>query len=84
MIGLFVGAVIESHTVVSGLLHWLLLAVTELSEGGTEFLGHEVVNHRVDGTVEINANSAKEQEPIFLKRTGEKGVDNHKSPVGHP
>lgn len=84
MIWLLDDAVMEGHAVASRFLHGLLLTVAELSEGCTEFLGHEIVNHWVDGTVEINANSAKEQEPIFLERAGKKWVDNHKSSVGHP
>lgn len=63
---------------VSRFLHWLLLTVAELSEGRTKFLRHEIVNHWVDGTVEINANSAKEQEPIFLKGLERNELTNYK------
>lgn len=77
-------AVVEGYTVVGRFLQLFLLALTEFFEGCSEFLGHEVINNRVDGTIKVNANPTEQQEPMFLERLRQEGVNDHQGPVGHP
>lgn len=56
-------AVSQSHTVGGRLLHALGAAVAQLLERRAKFLRHGVVDDRVDGAVQVDAQAAEEQEP---------------------
>lgn len=60
------------------------VAVVQPTEGRTKLLGHQVVNHRVDGTVGIYADPAEEQEPGVQVRRAHEGVNEHQGSVRHP
>lgn len=74
----------ERNAVRSRLLHALRAAVTQLFESGAKLLGHGVVDDRVDGAVQVDAEAAEEQEPSVQVGLLQEGVDHHQGPVGHP
>jgi len=59
-------------------------AAQQLAEGGAELLRHGVVDDRVDGAVQVDAEAAEEQEVGVLVRLVQEGVDHHQCPVRHP
>lgn len=84
-----VGTVLHSTVVHRGggrgrLLSTPLLTLVQLPEGSPELLGHEVVDDGVDGTVQVDAEAAEEEEPGVEVRRVHKGVHHHQRAVGQP
>ena len=59
-------------------------AVAQLLERGSELLRHGVVDDRVDGAVQVDAQPAEEQEVCVLVHRVQEGVDHHQGTVRHP
>lgn len=74
---LFDNAVGECNAVRSRLLHALGTTVAQLFESGAELLGHGVIDDRVDGAVQVDAEAAEEQEPGVQVGLVQEGVDHH-------
>lgn len=49
--------------------------MAQLLEGGAELLGHGVVNDRINGTVQVDAQTAEEEEPGVQVGIAQEGVD---------
>lgn len=82
--GVLDDAVGESHAVRGGFLGGLRGAVAELAKGGAELLWHGVVDDRVDGAVQVDAEATEEQEPGVQVGVRQEGVDHHQGAIGHP
>lgn len=62
----------------------VVLAAVEVAEGRAKLLRHEVVDHRVDGAVGVDASAAEEKKPGVQVGGTDEGVDEHQRAVGHP
>lgn len=70
-------AVGQRQTVRGRFLQTLGATVAQLLEGGAELLGHGVVNDGVDGAVQVDAQTAEEEEPGVQVGIVQEGVDHH-------
>lgn len=83
MVGTFpIGHVLDDtvgqrQTVRRWFLQTLGAAVAQLLEGGAELLRHGVVNDRIDGAVQVDAQTAEEEEPGVQVGLVQEGVDYH-------
>lgn len=59
-------------------------APAELPEGSSESLRHQAVDDGVDGTVQVDAHPAEEEEPDVEVRGVHKGVHHHQCAVRQP
>ena len=59
-------------------------AVAQLLERGSKLLRHCVVDDRVDGAVQVDAQPAEEKEVCVLVHSVQEGVHHHQGPVRHP
>lgn len=75
-------AVICRHVVLG--LPLLPAALTELLEGNTKLLRHEVVDDGVDGAVGVDAHATEEEEPRIVVSRVHETVDDHHRSVRHP
>lgn len=53
-------------------------------EGFPEALGHEGIDDRVEGTVQVDAEATEEKEAPIQIGLAQKRVDHHQGPVGQP
>lgn len=77
-------AVREGHAVGGGFIRAFPPAAADLAESGAKLLRHGVVDNRVDGAVEVDADPAEQQEPVVQVGLVQEGVDHHQSAVRHP
>lgn len=58
--------------------------MADLPESSAKLLRHCVVDYRVDGAVEVDAEPAEKQEPVVQVGLVQEGVHHHQSAVRHP
>lgn len=80
----FHGAVREGHAAGDWFAGAFSPTAADLAESGAKLLRHGIVDDRVDGAVEVDADPAEKQEPAVQVGRVQEGVDNHQSTVWHP